>query len=330
MKMKAAPILAHLSLTMAFVRIVRDINKFSGGPLALSAGNFDGMHRGHRALLALPARQAARCGWETAVLSFEPHPLAVLGDFPVRRIGGVREKIKQVSGVNTLFLLRFTKSFSRQSGSEFASLIFDRLNVRYLAVGENFRFGRGREGNVSLLREEGKRRGAEVESAPLQTADGAPISSGRIRENLRLGDFSAAESLLGRPWTISGRVGRGRGLGQKIGFPTANLHLHFMPVCEGIFFAAARVGEKIIPAAVSIGKNPTVNSGGILKTEAHLIGFSGDLYGRRLTLRLLHKLRDEQKFSGEEELRAAIAGDVLESRRQWAEDKTAAAVFPAG
>ncbi|MBE8158993.1 MAG: bifunctional riboflavin kinase/FAD synthetase, partial [Betaproteobacteria bacterium] len=216
------------------MRIVRDINKFTEKPIALTVGNFDGMHKGHRALVDLIVRRAAGRGWKSGVLSFEPHPLAVLRGFPVRRIGGVREKINQLSAVNILFLLRFTKNLSMQSGAEFASLIFDRLGVRYLAVGENFRFGRGRAGDISLLRAEGKRRGAEVESAPLRTENGAPISSGRIRESLRMGNFAEAEILLGRPWTISGRVGWGRGFGQKIGYPTANLMLHFTPVCEGI------------------------------------------------------------------------------------------------
>ncbi|MGI9306363.1 MAG: riboflavin biosynthesis protein RibF, partial [Gammaproteobacteria bacterium] len=299
------------------MRIVRDIPKTPGEPLALIIGNFDGMHRGHRALADLICRRAAESGLESGALSFAPHPLAVLRGLPVRQIGGMREKIQHISIVNILFLLRFTKEFSRQSSAEFSAMIFDRLHVRHLAVGENFRFGRGREGDAELLQREGKRRGAAVEAVSLQADNGAPISSGRIRESLRRGDFGEAAALLGRPWTLSGRVVRGAGRGREIGFPTANLRLRFMPVCEGIFAAAARVDGAIFPAAVSIGKNPTIGAPQCLQTEAHIIGFRGDLYGRRLTLRPLRKLREEEKFTGMRELQSAIAADVAQTEKWW-------------
>ena len=295
----------------------------------MAAGNFDGMHRGHRALVDLTARRAAELDFQSAVLSFEPHPLSVLRGIPVRRLGGVREKIRQMSGVSILFLLRFTKEFAMRSGAEFADLLFGELGVRYLAVGENFRFGRGREGGAGLLRERAGECGAEVEVAPLLSEGGEPISSGRIRESLRRGDFAGAGRLLGAPWILSGRVVRGRGLGRRLGYPTANLRLGFTPVCGGIFAAAACVGGVVYPAAVSIGVNPAVDSGGILRTEAHLLGYVGDLYGRRMGLRLLRKLREESDFRSCVELRAAIESDVAEVRRLWELDGSAGGYFSA-
>ncbi|MGI9297867.1 MAG: riboflavin biosynthesis protein RibF [Gammaproteobacteria bacterium] len=306
------------------MRILRDLPRpgETGAPLALCVGNFDGVHRGHRTLADLVRRRAADDNLQSAVLSFEPHPLAVLGGKPVRRLGGAGEKITYLSDINILYLLRFTKQFSSQSAEEFAALLFSRLRAKYVAAGENFRFGRGRRGDLSLLRREGKRYGAEVAGVPLQTIDGAAISSGRIRECLRRGDFTAAAALLGRPWILRGRVIRGRGLGRTLGYPTANLNLHFLPVCEGIFVAAAFLDGKILPAALSIGGNPTVG-GGELRAEAFLPDFSGDLYGRRLVVRPLHKLRDEQKFADTAELRAAMAADVSQVREWWKKNAAA-------
>lgn len=267
-------------------------------------------------LADLVRRRAADENLQSAVLSFEPHPMTVLGEKPVRRLGGAGEKIYYLSDINILYLLRFTKDFSRQSAEEFAELLFARLRAKYVAAGENFRFGRGRRGDLSLLRREGKKYGAEVAGVPLQTIDGAAISSGRIRECLRRGDFAAAAELLGRPWVLRGRVIRGRGLGRTFGYPTANLNLHFLPVCEGIFIAAALLDGKVFPAALSIGENPTVG-GRELRAETFLPDFSGDLYGRRLVVRPLCKLRDEKKFADTTELRAAMAADISQVREWW-------------
>ncbi|MGU9951714.1 MAG: riboflavin biosynthesis protein RibF [Gammaproteobacteria bacterium WSBS_2016_MAG_OTU1] len=298
------------------VQIIRHIEKNCGRKLALTIGNFDGVHRGHQTLVRMVCEQARQNQWDSAVMTFEPHPLAVLSGSPVRRLGGIREKILQLNDINVLYLLRFSKERAALSGEDFTALLFDDLSVRYLVVGENFRFGRGRQGDINLLRKEGKLRQAEVVGASLQMEAGEPISSGRIRQCLQNGDFAAAAVLLGRPWQIGGRVVSGRGLGKKLGFATANISLSFNPVCEGIFVAAAAVGDKTQLAAVSIGKNPTVSTGQLLQVEAHLIDFEGDLYGQRLSLQLLHKLRDECKYDNLTDLRAAIETDVLQAK-EW-------------
>lgn len=299
------------------MQLVRDIAENSR-PLALTIGNFDGMHLGHRLLVDMVIGRAQDNNWCSAVMTFEPHPLAVLTDKTVRRLAGVRYKISHLSQINTLYLLRFNKKLSACSATEFVDLLFDKLTVRYLAVGENFRFGKGRQGDVRLLQEAGAKREAEVVGVPLQKVSGVPVSSGLIRRHLQAGEFAAAAELLGRPWTLSGRVVRGRGLGRQLGFATANLRLGFVPVCEGIFAATARVGGGEYPAAVSIGGNPTVCAAGQLRTEVHVLGFSGDLYGQRLTLRFLEKLRDERKYDNLPQLQAAIADDVARVRTIFA------------
>ena len=296
---------------------MRDIPRGGGAPSALCIGNFDGVHRGHRMLADKVRRRAADDNLQSAALSFEPHPLSVLGEKPVRRLGGASDKISHLSDIDILYLLRFTRKFSSQSAEDFAAMLFSGLRARYVAAGENFRFGRGRRGDLSLLRREGKRCGAEVEGIPLARESGAIISSGRIRECLRRGDFAAAATLLGRPWILRGRVVRGRGLGRTLGYPTANLNLHFIPVCEGIFVAAAFLDGEVLPAALSIGGNPTVGGADAVRTEAFLPDFSGDLYGRRLAVRPLHKLRDEKKFADIKSLRAAMDADVMQVRQWW-------------
>lgn len=304
------------------VRLFRDLPSVADAskPLALAIGNFDGMHLGHQALTAHVIRRAAQDGMRSGALSFEPHPLAVISGKPVRRLGGAREKIRMFAaqGVDDLFLLRFTRNMAMMDGEAFAAALFDRLGARYVAVGGNFRFGRGRSGDVALLQREAARRGAVTEGVPLQSSDSSAISSGRIRECLRLGEFAAAERLLGRPWTLEGRVTRGRGFGRELGFPTANLRLGFIPACEGIFAAAADLGDGPRPAAVSVGFNPTLGGLPQPSTEAHFPGYDGDLYGRRVALRLMLKIRDEKKYDSTGALRDAIAEDVRKVLAWWA------------
>ena len=299
------------------MQILRDIPQKSP-PMALAVGNFDGMHRGHRLLIRHVLQYARNHRLSSAVMTFEPHPLEIISGKPVRRLGGIREKaaVLRELDVQFLYLLRFTKTFSKLSGEAFAEMVFAQFGAKYVAVGENFRFGQGRGGNVQLLRELGDKYGAVVSGVPLETAEESPISSGRIRECLRNGDFHGAAELLGESWELSGKVVRGRGFGRDLGYPTANLNLRFVPVCGGIFAAVAKIDGRIVPAAVSIGRNPTVG-GERMTTEAHLLDFDGDLYGRRLVIRPCLKLREEKTFADIDKLRSAIDDDVKQTRRWW-------------
>ena len=256
-------------------------------------------------------------------MTFEPHPRAFFRpDAPGDRICGAADKLRLLkeSGVSSTFVVRFNRSLAGTSAGDFASALLDGLGVRRIAVGENFRFGKNRLGDCDLLRSECDKRGAEFVSLPLAKLNGVAVSSGRVRDALLRGDFAAAAELLGRAWTMRGRVVRGAGYGRRLGFPTANLFLPFSPPVRGVFAAWACIGDaggdeaqssgEWIPAAVSVGVNPSVAGCGGLKTEAHLPGFAGDLYGRRLTLRPVARLRDEAKYESEAALREAIAGDV--------------------
>ena len=292
----------------------------SGRGIALAVGNFDGVHLGHRALLA----RVLECdSLLPACMTFEPHPRAVLRpDAPNSRICGPADKLRILAGlgVAAVFMPRFSAAFAQTSADEFAGILLDKIGAKKIVVGENFKFGKGRRGDCDLLVRAARKRGAECVPVPLaQTPDGAPVSSGRIREVLSVGDFQAAAKLLGGAWTLRGRIIHGMGYGRRLGFPTANLHLRFSPPARGIFAASAMLdGESTPrPAAVSAGVNPSVSDAGALKVEAHLPGFSGDLYGRVLTLRPLAKLRDEKKFPDGESLRAAMAEDVARALEIW-------------
>lgn len=306
---------------MALMQIIRSFAAppKNAPPLSLVVGNFDGVHIGHRYLLerAKHAGGLLAADGLLAAMTFEPHPLAVLRPGkPLFRIGGLREKIRHLAdgGVRRLYLLRFDKTLAAVAAEDFAELLFSRLGARRLVVGGNFRFGKGARGDCALLQRTAVRYGASVDAAPLYEWKGKAVSSGRVRELLKLGFFADAAQLLGRDWTLCGRVCRGAGVGRTWGVPTANLRLSFVPPCGGVFAARAQVGGDSYAAAVSIGVNPTVQNDNIVRTEAHLLDFCGDIYGERLTLTLIEKLREEKHFPSIAALREALADDVRRVR----------------
>jgi riboflavin kinase/FMN adenylyltransferase len=301
------------------VQIIRHHRLPVNRPLALTIGNFDGVHLGHQILIRQLRQEAQTRGWDSAAMTFEPHPVTVLAGKPAHRIEGVRKKIQQLAatGLEILYLPRFNKRFASQSAKEFTSFLFTQLAVRHLVVGEDFRFGQGRQGDVTMLKKAAAAHGATVLGAELLWSGDAPISSGRIREYLRAGNFIAAAQLLGREWVLDGRVVRGEGIGRRLGFPTANLRLNFVPVCSGIFAGDTVIDGVRYPAAVSIGNNPTVQNSSLVRAEAHVLDFDGNLYRRRLTVQLFEKLRDEEKYNNLEQLRAAIADDVKTVRQRF-------------
>lgn len=298
------------------MQIIRDFSP-ADRPLALTVGNFDGVHLGHRHLIAQTCRRAAAAGHLAAAMTFEPHPLTVLRpDADFARLYSRREKMQLLRqcGVQALYMVRFNKALAAMPPDAFAELLFGRLQARCLLVGSNFRFGRGGQGDFSLLEKHAAAAGSQAVAVPLLEVNGSPVSSGKIRDCLAAGDFAAAAQLLGRAWQLAGTVQRGRARGREWGFPTANLALSYTPPLRGIFAARAECGGQCHAAAVSIGTNPTVDSSGRVRVEAHLLDFEGDLYHRRLRLQLLHKLRDEQKYDSIPALAAAIADDIARTR----------------
>lgn len=291
---------------------------------AVTVGNFDGVHRGHQALVAAALRSARAQSGTAVVLTFDPHPSHVLSPHRApEALMTVEQKAEILGelGIDFLAVLPFTRELAERSPEEFARDVLQQcLGARAVIVGHNFRFGRHRAGDASRLAELGATMGFAVETVAAVVHEGAPISSTRIREALARGEIEAANALLGRPHLLDGRVRTGEGRGRTLGFPTANLELLNEAVPGGgVYACRVRVEGETAPrpAVVNVGRRPTFG-GGDLIVEVHLLDFSGDLYGRRLRVAFESKLRDERAFPGVEALKRQIEADAAEARARLA------------
>ncbi|MDB5764933.1 MAG: ribF [Herminiimonas sp.] len=300
-------------------------NAESRAPCALTVGNFDGVHRGHQALLARMREAAARLGLDTAVMTFEPHPrefFAQLTGDPSRaptRIASLRDKLQSLAnaGINRIIVEHFNAHFSALSPQDFVEkVLVQGLHVKWLIVGEDFCYGARRAGNVALLIEAGKRYGFHVEALPTVMNDGARISSSAIRSALAAGDFMQAQQLLGHPYTMSGHVIHGKKLGRTLGFPTLNLRVaHKRPALSGIFVVQVHgLAERPLPAVASLGIRPTVDDSGRVLLETHVFDYAEQSYGKLIRVEFLKKLRDEKKYIDLPTLTDAIARDAEQAR----------------
>jgi riboflavin kinase/FMN adenylyltransferase len=283
-----------------------------GTPAALALGNFDGVHLGHQAVLD-QVRTAARAGSARAVLvTFEPHPAEVLA--PERRprlLQTRRQKLAALeeAGVDAVLVLPFDLALAALSAEEFLERLCTALRVRSIHVGTGFRFGRGRQGDVALLRTIGARRGFSVEEVPPVERDGERVSSSRIREAVQAGGVELARRLLGRPYALEGRVVRGEGRGAALAFPTANLAVeNELPPLRGVYVTETVALALRWPSVTNVGVRPTFG-GSRLTVESHLIDYGGDLYGERVEARFLARLRDERRFADAASLADQIARD---------------------
>ena len=289
-------------------------------PVALTIGNFDGVHLGHQAMLARVNAEAKRRGLQSCVLSFEPHPREFFSPANApTRLSSLREKYELLAarGVARLHVQRFTREFAALAPEAFVDEFLARgLKARWLLIGEDFRFGAKRAGDVALLRDLAGPRGMEVAAMPTVMQAGQRVSSSAVRKALAAGDLATAEALLGRAYSITGRVVHGDKRGRELGFATANLQLrHNRPPLTGIYAVRVHGAEdKPRDGAASLGVRPTVTSSGRAVLEAHLFDFSGDLYGRHLRVEFLHKIRDEEKYPDLETLRSQIARDCEAAR----------------
>ncbi|MBM5811948.1 MAG: bifunctional riboflavin kinase/FAD synthetase [Gammaproteobacteria bacterium] len=286
---------------------------------AVAIGSFDGLHRGHQAILARLAEGGRERGLPLAVLTFEPHPREFLqpGAAPARLLR-LRDKAELLAarGIDQLRVLRFNAALSRWDGAAFvARVLTGALAARHVVVGERFSFGFERSGDVELLRAEGARRGFTVDEVPAYCVDGEPVSSTRLRAALAEGDLALARRLLGRDFRISGRVVDGRRLGRQLGFPTANLRLHRrVPPVAGVFAVRATGGGLESRAAVaSVGTRPTVGGTEWL-LEVYVFDFDGPLYGERLDVDFIARLREERRYPDLESMKAQIREDARQAR----------------
>ncbi len=300
---------------------------------ALTIGSFDGVHRGHQAMLALLVNESRHRGLQSCVLTFEPHPrdfFAARGaPAAPARIAPLRDKLAELArcGLDRVALLRFDAALAALSPHDFIDrVLLQSLRARYVLVGDDFRFGAKRAGDYALLDAAGDRQGFDVARMQSYEVHGQRVSSSAVRAALAAGDMDQAANLLGRPYAISGRVVHGRKLGRDLGFRTLNLRFpHARPAAMGIFVARVHgLAAKPLPAVASLGVRPTVEDAGRMLLEVHCLDWPAALgtdggYGHCIRVELPHKLHDERHYGSIEALRAGIAQDVEDARHWFAE-----------
>lgn len=282
-------------------------------------GNFDGVHLGHQMILAQLAEKSAELRLPSQAIFFEPTPSEFFaGGRAPARLACFREKMQALQRyeIDRVLCLRFNQPLANMPANDFIrTILLDGLGVRFLVVGDDFRFGRGRQGDFRLLKTYGREHGFEVINTATHEIDGERVSSTRIRHALQAGELELARRLLGRPYRISGRVSHGERLGHDLGFPTANIRLarHASPV-RGVFAVhVLGLGPGPLPAVANVGTRPTVG-GSEPRLEVHLFDFTEDIYGRHLDVDFLTKIRDEVRFDSLDALKSQIASDVATAR----------------
>ncbi len=291
-------------------------------PSYLTIGNFDGVHLGHQALIEDMAAQAHSAGCIAGLLTFDPHPLAVLRpQVPLAHLTSIGERVELLGahGLDFLVTLKFTPEVAATNAEDFVRRLVERLNLKALWIGPDFALGRGREGTAERLTQLGANLGFVVHITELVNTLGGPVHSSRVRSLLaEQGDVASAGTLLGRPYQIWGTVEQGAGRGHALGFPTANLEVpgHRLVPAFGIYACWAWLGEDCSeghPAAVSIGIRPTFDNG-TRSVEAYLLDYDGDLYGQRMGLSFIERLRSEQRFPSAQALTDQMGRDVASTR----------------
>ncbi len=279
---------------------------------ALALGNFDGVHLGHRALFAEAAKHGA-----VAALTFQPHPGKVLQpQLAPKLISTQARKLEllEAAGVQAVIVQPFSMEYARTAPAEFEAALFDGVGAKTIVVGYDFTYGSKRAGTVKTLEVAAASRGAKVQVVSAVSIEGVVVSSSKVREYVLDGRVEAAARLLGRPFDIDGVVVRGAGRGRTIGFPTANIDtLNELRPAPGVYALRVRVDERWVAGAANIGVKPTFG-GGEVTIEAHLLDFTGDLYGRTLRLQFIERLRGEQRFASVDELKSQIARDIEATR----------------
>lgn len=298
-------------------------SSFSATGSVVTIGSFDGVHLGHQAILRQVIDRAKALGVPSVVIVFEPQPHEYFaGEKAPPRLMRIREKTLELCacGIDKVVRLRFDESLSGLSADDFIQqILVEGLGLKYLVVGDDFRFGSGRGGNFQQLQEAGKRFGFGVTDTVTLAIDNERVSSTRIRNELLASHFAKAAELLGRPYTISGRVGYGQQLGRTLGVPTANVQLgrHRSPI-SGVFAVQATVAGQVLRGVANVGIRPTVGGETKPLLEVHLFDFAGNVYGRKMVVEFLHKLRDEKKFESIDLLKAQINCDIAEAKAFFA------------
>lgn len=317
------------------MRVLRGLNSPAQSPAAVTIGNFDGMHRGHQALLRQLKAEAESRGLQPSVLTFAPHPREFFarklagGQAPVipARLHTLREKLEALAaaGVAETRICAFNESFAAFSPEDFVKqVLVDAMQAKHILIGDDFRFGARRAGDFALLQSLGEQYGFTVSALDSQCLADERISSSQVRAALATGDLQRAEALLGYPYAMEGRVIKGRQLGRTIGVPTANVQIRHDPLpLRGVFVVEVALDEtkfavpqktRSYPGVANLGYRPTLGGDTQPLLEVHLFDFSGDLYGAHLDVRFLAKLRDEMTFANFEALTSQIRDDLAQAR----------------
>jgi riboflavin kinase / FMN adenylyltransferase len=306
------------------MQILRSIPELSQlpGPIFLAIGVFDGVHRGHQAVISTSAEHARSANGTPVVVTFDPHPMKILRPTKAPHLlTATQHKIKLIRnlGVQHLLVIKFDKGFAATAPEDFVQqLVMHSKPLREICVGHEWSFGKGRRGNLALLRKLGAQFDFEVVGIhAVKLGNGELVSSTGIRHAIEAGDLAKAAEMLGREYTVLGTVVRGEHLGKKIGFPTANLSAHseqFPP--NGVYFAQAMLNGITYPGVVNLGYRPTVSSGKSERVlEIHLLDFDHDIYGKDVEVRFVQYLRPEQKFENIDALARQIELDVQQARK---------------
>ncbi|MGB3725996.1 MAG: bifunctional riboflavin kinase/FAD synthetase [Glaciecola sp.] len=303
---------------MELIRGLHNIGTHHHG-CVLTIGKFDGVHLGHQAVLKSLIEKADALNLPAVVMVFEPQPEELFSaEHAPARLSLLKDKyiaLKQI-GIHRLLCVRFTAAFSNMSPHDFIkTLLVEKLGVKYLVVGDDFKFGYRRSGDFAMLERESSEFGFDLASTQSLRMDDCRVSSTAVREALHASDFERAHAMLGQAFCIRGKVVHGEKNGRTIGFPTANIPLrrHKSPV-HGVFAALVKTSAGCYKAVVNVGNRPTLN-GHKMQLEAHLFDFNGDLYGQNVAVTLQHKIRDEIKFSDFQELKQQITKDAQQAKR---------------
>ena len=314
--------LAVKSSKLTFVRDVRSLQSFDQRSV-VTIGSFDGVHLGHQAILTQVKERAAQANLPSVAMTFEPQPQEFFsGEKAPARLMRLREKVDALLafGLDHVLCLQFNSALSHLTASDFIRLVLvEGLGTQHLIVGDDFRFGCDRRGDFNMLCEQGRAQDFTVQDTATLEIDGERVSSTLVRQILQQSDFDRAKHLLGRPFTIKGRVIYGQQLGRELGFPTANVQLNrYSAPLSGVFAVLVKVGVEVYQGAANVGVRPTV--GDLLKPilEVHLLEYGGDLYGKRIEVEFVAKIRDEEKFSTLDKLVASIQRDVKQIKAWFA------------
>lgn len=300
--------------------VFRGVPTLATTSTVLTIGNFDGVHRGHRALLERLIAKARECALPATVLTFDPHPREFLNPAQApARLSNFREKITLLAecGVDRVHVCRFNAALADLTAEDFIETVLVKgLSVRHLIIGDDFCFGKGRKGNFAMFQQAGIAHCFGTEAMRTVTQDHLRISSSAVRDALAAGNIEQARALLGRAYVIAGRVVQGDKIGRTLGFPTLNLRIkHTLLPIAGVFaVTVSGIDAQPLPGVANIGVRPTVASGLRPVLEVHLLDFDRDIYGAHVSVNFLHKLRGEEKFASLNLLKAQIGRDVVAAR----------------